>query len=57
MRRRCSHVQPDLFHLSPPEPQLRPEESREVLPLVQDLLREILSGLTADAADMEGGDE
>ncbi len=57
MRRRCSHVQPDLFHLSPPEPRLRPEKSIEVLPLVQDLLREILSGLTADAADMEGGDE
>ena len=57
MSRRRSHDHPDLFHLNQPGPRLRPEESRELLPLVRDLLREILSGLTADAAGMEGGDE
>ena len=57
MHRRRSHDQPDLFHLSQPVPRLRPEQSRELLPLVRDLLGEILSGLTADEAGTEGGDE
>ena len=47
MHRRRSHDQSDLFHLGQPVPRLHPERSRELLPLVRDLLGEILSGLTA----------
>jgi hypothetical protein len=57
MRQGRAHHQPDLFHLNQAAVRLRVAERAELLPLVRDLLREILSSQTPDSSSEGSGDE
>jgi hypothetical protein len=57
MRQGRAHHQPDLFHLNQAAVRLRVAEGAELLPLVRDLLREILSSQTPDSSSEGSGDE
>jgi len=57
MKQRCAFSQTDLFRMHRSDPQRRIPEQIALIPLVRDLLLEILSGKTAITSRNEGGDD
>ena len=57
MKQRCVSDQPDLFRIRRPGPQLRAMEQTALMPLLRNLLLEILSGKTPVMFEKEGDDD